>query len=155
MSDSLQIHDPQHSRLSCPLTTSLSLLRLLSIESMMPSNHHLILSWPPSPLACDLSQDQGLSQWVFILVFNFLNRKCQTCTEVKRTSHPASKIIDILKPSFLLSALIVDGEGGLEHIKNKSKGLPLCSRGLRVLLAMQGTHVRSLVGEDPIRSRTT
>ena len=109
MSDSWQPHDLQHSMLSCPLTISLSLLRLMSIESTMPSNHHLILCWPPSPLAHNLSQDQGLSQWVFILVFNFFNRKFQTCTEVKRTFHPASKMIDILKASFLLSALIVNG----------------------------------------------
>ena len=41
---------------------SLSLLKLLSIKSVMPSNH-FILS-PPSLFALTLSQPQGLFQWV-------------------------------------------------------------------------------------------
>ena len=45
------------------LTISCSLLKLMSIESVMPSNH-LILCPPPSPLALSLSQHQGLFQWV-------------------------------------------------------------------------------------------
>ena len=47
---------------SLSFTISQSLLRLMSIASMMPSDH-LILS-PPSPLAFSLSQHQGLFQWV-------------------------------------------------------------------------------------------
>ena len=43
-------------------TISWSFLKLMSIESVMPSNH-LILS-PPSPSALSLSQHQGLYQWV-------------------------------------------------------------------------------------------
>ena len=43
-------------------TNSWSLLKFMSIESMMPSNH-LILC-PPSPLDFNLSQHQGLFQWV-------------------------------------------------------------------------------------------
>ena len=43
MSDSLQPHGLQHTRL--PFTNSQSLLKLMSIESMMPSNH-LILCCP-------------------------------------------------------------------------------------------------------------
>ena len=39
-----------------------SLLKLMSIESVMPSNHLILL--PTSPLALDLSQHQGLFQWV-------------------------------------------------------------------------------------------
>ena len=42
---------------------SLSLLKLMSIESVMPSNH-LILCHPPSPPAFYLSQHQGLFQGV-------------------------------------------------------------------------------------------
>ena len=49
-------------QLSLSITIFLSLLKLMSIESMMPSIH-LILS-SPSPLALDLSQHQGLFQWV-------------------------------------------------------------------------------------------
>ena len=44
-------------------TISWSLLKLMSIESVMQSNH-LILCCPPSPPACNLSQHQGLFQEV-------------------------------------------------------------------------------------------
>ena len=44
MCDSLQTHGLQHARLPCP-SLSRSLLRLTSIESVMPSNH-LILCYP-------------------------------------------------------------------------------------------------------------
>ena len=44
MSDSLWPHGLQHTRLSCPLS-SLDLLKLMFIESVMPSNH-LILCCP-------------------------------------------------------------------------------------------------------------
>ena len=44
------------------LSISLSLLKLMSIESVMPYNH-LILCHPPYPLALNLSQHQGLFQW--------------------------------------------------------------------------------------------
>ena len=60
MSDSLQPHKLQYARLPCPSVT-LSLLKLLSIESMMPSNH-LILFWPPSSHALDLFHHQDLFQ---------------------------------------------------------------------------------------------
>ena len=36
--------------------------KLMSIESVMPSNHHPLS--PPYPLALDLSQHQGLLQWL-------------------------------------------------------------------------------------------
>ena len=45
---------------SLSVTNFWSLLKLISIESVMPSNH-LTLS-PPSPPACTLSQHQGLFQ---------------------------------------------------------------------------------------------
>ena len=45
MSDSLQPHGLQHARLPCPSPTPWSLLKLMSIESVMPSNH-LILCCP-------------------------------------------------------------------------------------------------------------
>ena len=45
---------------SLSFTHSWNLLKLMSIESVIPSNH-LILS-PPSPPALNLSQNQGLSQ---------------------------------------------------------------------------------------------
>ena len=47
---------------SLSLTVSQNLLRLMSIESVIPSKH-LILS-PSSPPALNLSQHQGLFQWV-------------------------------------------------------------------------------------------
>jgi len=48
---------------SLSITNSRSLLKLMSIESVMPSNH-LILCCPPSPPALNLSQHQGLFKWV-------------------------------------------------------------------------------------------
>ena len=45
MSDSLRPHGLQHARLPCPSPTPGSLLKLMSIESVMPSNH-LILCHP-------------------------------------------------------------------------------------------------------------
>ena len=47
---------------SLSITNSRSLLKLMSIESVMPSKH-LILS-SPSPPAFNLSQHQGLFKWV-------------------------------------------------------------------------------------------
>ena len=48
---------------SLSFTISRSLLKLMSIELMMTSNH-LILCCPPSPPACNLSRHQGLFQEV-------------------------------------------------------------------------------------------
>ena len=48
---------------SLSITNSQSLLKLISIESVMPSNHLIFLS-SPSPSAFNLSQHQGLFQWV-------------------------------------------------------------------------------------------
>ena len=42
MSDSLQPHGLQHDEASLSFTVSLSLLKLTSTESMMPSNHLLL-----------------------------------------------------------------------------------------------------------------
>ena len=48
---------------SLSFTISRSLLKLMSIEPMMPSKaSHLLL--PPSPFALNLSHHQGLFQWV-------------------------------------------------------------------------------------------
>ena len=46
---------------SLSITNSQSLLKLMSIESVMTSNH-LIICHPPSPPAFNLSQHQGLFQ---------------------------------------------------------------------------------------------
>ena len=58
-SDSLQPHGLQLTQASLSFSISQSLLILMSIESMMPSNHLCPLS-PPSPPAFNLSQHQGL-----------------------------------------------------------------------------------------------
>ena len=62
---------------SLSFTISQILLRLMSIESMMPSNHLILSSVAPFSLpALSLSQDQSLFQWVstshqhFILPMN-------------------------------------------------------------------------------------
>ena len=50
MSDSLQPHELQHARLPCPSLIALSLLKLMSIDSLMLSNHlilcHALLLFP-------------------------------------------------------------------------------------------------------------
>ena len=48
---------------SLSITNSWRLLKLMSIESVMPSNHLIFLS-SPSPPAFNLSQHQGLFRWV-------------------------------------------------------------------------------------------
>ena len=58
MSDSVWPHGLQHARLPCPSTISQSLLKLMSIGLVMPSNH-LILCCPLSPPAFSLSQHQS------------------------------------------------------------------------------------------------
>ena len=51
ISDSLRTHELQHARLPCPFTVSWSLLKLVPIKSVMPSNHLILcrpLLLPPS-----------------------------------------------------------------------------------------------------------
>ena len=48
---------------SLSFTISWRLVKLLSTESVMPANY-LILCHPPSPLDLNISQHQGLFQWV-------------------------------------------------------------------------------------------
>ena len=52
-----------HGQSSLSFTISQSLLRLMSIDSVMPSNH-LILCHPPTSPALNLSHHQALFQWV-------------------------------------------------------------------------------------------
>ena len=59
----LQPHRLQHARPPLSITNSWSLLKLTSIESVMPSNH-LILSRP----AFNLSEHQGPFQWRLIVL---------------------------------------------------------------------------------------
>ena len=42
VSNCLQLHGLQHTRLPCPSPISWSLLKLMSIKSVMPSNHHIL-----------------------------------------------------------------------------------------------------------------
>ena len=53
MSSSLQPHESQHARPPCPSPNSPSSLKLMSIESVMPSSHlilcHPLLLLPPNP----------------------------------------------------------------------------------------------------------
>ena len=63
VSDSLWPHGLQHARPPCLIAHSQSLVKLMSIESVMPSNH-LVPCHPPSPPAFNLFQHQGLFKWV-------------------------------------------------------------------------------------------
>ena len=65
---------------SLSITVSQSLLKLVSIESMMPSNHPHLL-FPPSPSTLNLSQHHGLFQWV-------------------SSSHQVAKVLDLQHHSF-------------------------------------------------------
>ena len=47
---------------SLSFTISQNLLKLMSLELVMPSNH--LIQLPPSPLIFNFFQHQGLSQWV-------------------------------------------------------------------------------------------
>ena len=47
---------------SLPITNSQSLVKLMSIESVMPSSSHSLLA--PLPSTFNLSQQQGLFKWV-------------------------------------------------------------------------------------------
>ena len=47
MSDSLQPHGLQHARASLSITNSQSLLKLMSIELVMPSNHLILNQLTP------------------------------------------------------------------------------------------------------------
>ena len=51
---------------SLSITNSWTLLKLMSIESLMPSNHPSYPLSSPSPPTFNLSQHQGLFQWVSI-----------------------------------------------------------------------------------------
>ena len=61
VSDSLWTAESQA---SLSLTISWSFPKFKSIESVMPSNHLILQPLPASPLALNLSQHQGLFQWV-------------------------------------------------------------------------------------------
>ena len=64
MSNSLQPHGLQLTRLPCPSSTSGALLKLMSIESVMPSNHlilcHLLLLPSIFPIIRDFSNKSVL-----------------------------------------------------------------------------------------------
>ena len=74
VSDSMQTHGLQHTRLPCPF--SWSLLKLMSIESVMPSNH-LILCCPLLLLSSIFprirvfSSESTLHSWPKYQSFNF------------------------------------------------------------------------------------
>ena len=61
LSDSLRPHELQHTQASLSITNSQSSLKIMSIESVMPSSH-LILS-SPSPPAFNVAQHQAFFQW--------------------------------------------------------------------------------------------
>ena len=81
---------------SLSITSSWSLLKLMSIKSMMPSNHLI-----PSPLAFNLFQHQGLFQWVSSLhqvsslVIAFLPRSKRLL--ISWLQSPSAMILEPLK----------------------------------------------------------
>ena len=89
MSNSLQPRGLQHTSPPCPSSTLGSLLKLISIESVMPSNH-LILS-SPSPPAFSLPQHQGLFQW-----FSSSHQKSFTSTPIFGQNIAVSALASVL-----------------------------------------------------------
>ena len=77
MSDSLQSHESQHARPPCPFTNSRSLLRLMSIESVMPSSHPILsrplLLLPPIPPSIRVFSNEStlLMRWPKYWSFSF------------------------------------------------------------------------------------
>ena len=68
---------------SLSITISLSLLKLMSTESMMPFNH-LILS-PPSPLALNFSQQN--------LIYTLLFRNTPLLFQIQTTQLPSTSVL--------------------------------------------------------------
>ena len=80
MSDSLWPHGLQHARLSLSITNSQSLLKLKSIESVMPSNHLILcpplLLLPSIFLSIRVSSNESVLpiRWQKYRSFSFSNR---------------------------------------------------------------------------------
>ena len=102
MSDSLSPHGLQHTRFPCPITNFWSLLKLMSIELVMPSNH-LLLCRPllllPSvfPSIRVFSSESALHIWwpkywsftsLLLLLLNHFSR-VQLCATPKTAAHQA------------------------------------------------------------------
>ena len=69
MSDSLRPHGPQHSRPPCPSPTPL--LKLMFIESMMPSNHLILLLPSIFPASGSFQMSQLFISGYQVLEFSF------------------------------------------------------------------------------------
>ena len=152
MSNSLWLHGLHAAyQASLSSTISQSLLQFLSIESVMLSNH-LILWCPPLPFAFNLSQHQGLFQWVSCLqqVAKVLELQLQHqsfqwifrvdflwdwlvwspyCTRVSQESSPAPrfKSINSLALSLLYGSKDVKAMTNLDSIL-KSRDITLQSK---------------------------
>ena len=88
----------QHSRVSCPSLSPRSLLKLMSIQSVMPSSH-LILS-PSSPVL-SFSQHQGLFQ-TFIMLATNLKLFTKTPSSIRQKSPNSATPIPIYIPQINL-----------------------------------------------------
>ena len=69
MSDSLLPHGLQHTRLPCPSPSPWNLLKLMSIELLMPSSHLILCC--PLPLPPSIFH-QGLFFFFFLILLYFL-----------------------------------------------------------------------------------
>ena len=101
VSNSLQPYGLQHARLPCP-SLSQGVCSNSSIESVIPSNH-LILCSPPTPSALNLSQYQGIFQWVDpshqvakVLEFQLQHQSFQWIFRVDFQLHPKILPSDIV-----------------------------------------------------------
>ena len=97
MSNSLQPHGLQHARLPCPSPTPGSLLKLISIKLVVPSNHLILFSFclqsfPASESFLFFFFFYFIFVFVFFLVFYFLNFKI--FNKWVSSSHQVAKVLE-------------------------------------------------------------
>ena len=104
VSDSWRPHGLQHARPPCPSTNSWSLLKLMSIELVMPSNHLILCH----PLLLPPSIRAGLSEIILPKlsardkdVVVLATQSCPTLYDTMNYSPPGSSVHRILQPRVL------------------------------------------------------
>ena len=111
---------------SLSITNSGSLLKLVSIGSVMPSNH-LILYWSPSPPAFNLYQHQGLFQWVSFLL--------QVAKVLKLQHQSFQRIFSTLRDHHILSNTVLSQKENISENQLFLHSLPNLCWGLIAFLA--------------------
>ena len=146
MSDSLQPHGLQHARPPCPIANSQSLLKLMSIELVMPSNHlilchHLLLLPSIFPSIRVFSNESALHiRWPKFWSFSF------NISYSSEHSGPVSFRMD------WLDLLAVQGtlKSPLQHHSSKASILPCLA-----FFIVQISHPYMTTGKNIALTRQT